>query len=201
MVTGLSFQFAARRLRVLLRGVFHLRLATILSVIRLASTRAVVSVFSAAYAQSAARLGANPPRRHRSVRQLRREVRDVQPLSHQDVVIVKRIAGGGMGFQPFAHLDVHGSMHFHQTAVAFAEDLYVDGAVDFEEIAGRSHVQAHARGLRKAHALEWFQTHGTIDLQTFPPASDQPADIHFMQRTHNIIGGPHAGTPRKLASL
>jgi hypothetical protein len=95
VVTLPNFQLAARRLRVLLRGVFHFKLATSLSVSK--NCRAVARAFAripvrpADCAESFAIGSASQSHRQRADHALLRQIGYIQAFTGQHVALTERI--------------------------------------------------------------------------------------------------------------
>jgi hypothetical protein len=90
-VTGFNFQFAARRLRVFERGVFHFGFAIVLLLLRMLAAALAVSLEAAVRAESRATVVAQEYDRKRRVDNLSHEVRQVEFVARQDVALTERI--------------------------------------------------------------------------------------------------------------
>ncbi len=90
-MTASSFQFAARRLRVLLRGVFHFKICHLISVIVVARARARVQIRTAGTTQALARVTASQSHRQNGQNDLPREIRHVERSVHEDVAFAERV--------------------------------------------------------------------------------------------------------------
>jgi hypothetical protein len=130
----LSFQFAARRLRVFERGVFHFGFAMI-ELLRVLAAAGAVALVATGRAQSKATWIAENRERERRVDHLPREILQVELVADEDVVVVERVARVRAGFEPFVDVEFEVEPHVFEAAGALAQCRPADLAVDRETAA------------------------------------------------------------------
>jgi len=141
----LSFQFAARRLRVLLRGVFHFRFATVVSVYN-ARARARISVRTAHATEAFAVVAATQPHRHVAQHQLLRQVGDVETASRQDIALAERVViATDVRIESLVEVEMHVALDVFQASIAFPVGVCVDLSFYMKQMIGVVQLEMHPR--------------------------------------------------------
>jgi hypothetical protein len=184
-VTSPSFQLAARRLRVLLRGVFHFRFATVFSVLRrlrgLARAFARIPIRPASRAEAPAVRTASQAHRQRAQDALLRQVRDVQAIAGEDVALPKRVDLASVRWiEPLLDVDVDLHIHVLQASAALTMHMGVDGSLDGEHPVRLAQLERDADGLRKGDPFERLDPHLVGNEHKLAAACEETADINPM---------------------
>lgn len=188
-MTSPSFQLAARRLRVLLRGVFHFKLATLLSVSKrlrgLARAFARIPIRPAPGTEAAALGAASQSHRQGAQHALLRQIRDVQPSPDQDVALAERVDVATVsGVEPLVDLHVHLEIHVFQATVASTVDPSINGALDRKHPIGLTKLELNADRVREGQPLKRFEAYLVLDHHKLPAAREKPADINLVRTIH-----------------
>jgi hypothetical protein len=187
-VTLPSFQFAARRLRVLLRGVFHFKFATVLSVSKLrgkARTFARVAVRPAGGTEPATLRAASQTHGQSRQQALLRQIRHVEPIAGQDVTLSERIDVAPVrGVEPFIHVDVDLKIHVFEARIALAMDPRVDGTFDDEHSVRLPELEFYPNRLWKLQPLKRLDRHLVGDRHDLAAAREEPADVNLVRTFH-----------------
>lgn len=199
-MTSLSFQFAARRLRVLLRGVFHFKLATILSVSKvsrgLARAFARVPVGPANGAKPSARRAAAESHRQGAQHALLRQIGDVETAARQDVALPKRLDFAAMrGIEPLVDVDADPHIDVLETRIARPVDTSVDASLDRQHAIGLVKLQLDANGLRELEPFERLDWYVVGDQHKLAAARQQSADVDLMRTIHKNRAPQHEAPP------
>jgi hypothetical protein len=149
VVTGESFQLAARRLRVLDLGVFHLGFAMIAFRWGARARTARILGLSAARTEPAALFFAHDPERQCGRYELPDEVAHVEHRVVQDIVLAERIARSAGRIEAFVDVDVERDDYVVQAPVAFSGDNRVDRPVDLDPAIHSAQIERKSRGLRE----------------------------------------------------
>ena len=170
-MTAFNFQFAARRLRVFDRGVFHFRFATLLLRWTGAIARTGKFVLPATIAQSLTPLVAEHRKRRRAEHELPREIGYVKPVTRQDVALAERVVlESTTRLQALLNGEMHRFVDPFQTPVAIAARLDIDRSDDLEAPVDAANFERNPSRFRKAPAFERLDGNAIFDLQC-PPAA------------------------------
>jgi hypothetical protein len=185
-VTGLSFQFAARRLRVLLRGVFHLGFATLYSVYVVARAQARVEIRAARAAQAFAFVTAPQSHRQNGQNDLPHEIGHVEPSIDQHVPLTKGVVRAvDIGVEPFAHLDLDRPYDVLEASVAVALGFYAYGAFDQEDTVGAPRGEVDVGRLFELDALERFDRNPILQFEDLARSGEEALDIDGVRTCHD----------------
>lgn len=141
VVTGESFQFAARRLRVFERGVFHLGFAMIAFHIGAVASTTRVFPLSARRTQTATVFIAHKAERECRRYKLSHEVAQIEIRAVQYVIVTKGIARPAGRIEAFVDVDVDRNEHIVQAPVAFAGNADIDRTADLQSFFHPTHFE------------------------------------------------------------
>jgi hypothetical protein len=113
------------------------------------------------------------------------EVRHVEPLTRQDVVLAERlIVTPTGGVEPLVDVDVDLQIDVFETRAAWAAKPSVDGSFDHEHTVGLAQFQRHPNRLRECDPLERLERHFVGDHHQLAPAGEKPADVNPVRTLH-----------------
>jgi hypothetical protein len=157
-----SCQFAARRLRVFERGVFHLGLAIDLPFDEDGACAAGIAPVAALGTKTAAVVGAQQRERERGVDELPDEVDHIEQLAVEDVVVPKRRVALGR-VELLVYVEVQRALDVLEAAVARPVIEGIDRAVDANAAAKGGNLEDDARRLCEPVRTELGDVH--LDIQ------------------------------------
>lgn len=190
VVTGCSFQFAARRLRVLLRGVFHFRFAILeLSLSRGAAPRAAPSISfrAASLAQSVALWTAPYSHRQCTQHHLLRKIRDVDPPPHEHVVLTERIAVA-IARQIEALVDIRANLEvdWRQARGAVTDGAHLNLSLHLKPAIHSPKLETNLSRPLENNPFEGIDRHLVLNLHDLPAAGQEPPDIDSVRPNHEM---------------
>jgi hypothetical protein len=163
VVTGLNFQFAARRLRVFERGVFHFGFAMIAFHFGTVASTAHIFASSARRAKSATVFSAPEPQRERADHQLADQITYVETRAAQYVVLTEGIARSARRIEAFFDVDPQWKRHRLQTPIAITSNSYLDGTVDLQPAIDSSQIQPNRCGVGESERIEGWNFNGLVE--------------------------------------
>ncbi len=190
-MTGDNFQFAARRLRVFERGVFHLGFAMFAFHLRATASAARVFAISARRAQAATVFAAHQPERERGRDELAYQIAQIQLGAAQDVVIPERIARPARRVETLVNADVYRDGHRVETSIALAGGIHVNRSVDLQASFHAPQIKRNLRGSWKRDEAERRNNDRIVERDR-PSCVQQRTDVDDQRRTRTIERGPPA---------
>jgi hypothetical protein len=184
-VTASSFQFAARRLRVLLRGVFHFKFATLISVIVVARARARVQIRAAGTTQALASVTASQSHRQNGQNDLPREIRHVEASVHEDVAFTERVVGTiDLRVETLPDIDFNRPADGLEASVAIALGFCGDRALDQQNPVGALDGELDVRRSREGNPLERLHRDVVFEPKDLAVPRQEALDIDGMRTCH-----------------
>ena len=114
-----------------------------------------------------------------------REIRNVEPISGQDVGLAEWIFVAGDRVETLVDLDVHVPAGVFQTRHALARSDRIDRPLDRQHAIGAPKLEMNPCGFRKADPLERLDRHHVVDHQKLASTGEEPANIYFVTAVHD----------------
>jgi hypothetical protein len=195
----------------LLRGVFHFKFATFLSVSKRlrgkARAFARVPIGPANGAKAAALRAAAESHRQGTQHALLRQIGDVETRARHDVALTERIDFTTVrGVEPLVNIDVNPQIDVLEAGIAMSVHASVDASLYGQHTIGLVKLQLDANGLRKLKPFKRLDGHLVGDHHKLAAARQQTADIDLMRTIHrserrSMRPRQSAGPPRTFAIL
>lgn len=153
-MTGASFQFAARRLRVFDRGVFHLGFAIIAFHLGAVASATRVFILSTRRAQAATVFAADQPEGQCRRHELTHEVTYIEIRAAQNVVVTEGITRSAGRIESLVDVDADRDDDIVQTSIALAGGIQLDRTADMDAFFLATHIDRDMRGAGESNGAK-----------------------------------------------